>query len=297
MMETVTTAAQLDAATRSWRERGEPIAFVPTMGNLHAGHLELVRRARAAAPHVVASIFVNPLQFDRRADFDAYPRTLENDRALLAEHGCELLYLPGPAELYPRGVEATTQVHVPGLSEILCGAFRPGHFIGVATVVAMLFNRVRPHVAVFGEKDFQQLLIIRRMVADLAMPVEVIGVPAVREPDGLAMSSRNGYLSAAERARAAWLYATLCDVRDRVRAGAPDFAAEEAVAMAALAEADWRPEYVSIRRAADLAAATPRDTDRVVLAAAWLGNARLIDNVRIDLSNEPADEVLSGVKG
>jgi len=297
MMHTVTTAAQLDAATQPWRERGEPIAFVPTMGNLHTGHLELVRRARAAAPHVVASIFVNPLQFDRSSDFDAYPRTLEADRALLSEHGCELLYLPSPAELYPRGVEATTQVRVPELSEILCGAFRPGHFVGVATVVAMLFNRVRAHYAVFGEKDFQQLLILRRMVADLSMPVELIAVPTVREPDGLAMSSRNAYLSTAERARAVRLYEMLCSVRDRVRAGARDFGVEETTAMRALAEAGWRPEYVSIRRAADLAAAAPGDGDRVVLAAAWLGNARLIDNVRIDLSEEAADEVLSGGKG
>ncbi len=196
----VQEAAALERALAPWREAG--IAFVPTMGNLHDGHLALVARARELAPRVVVSIFVNPLQFGPQEDYAAYPRTLEEDRARLAEAGVDLLFAPTVEVMYPRPLTEVTRVHVPGLSQILCGAARPGHFDGVATVVARLFNLVRPRHAVFGEKDYQQLMIIRRMVADLAFPIEIHGVPTVREPDGLAMSSRNRYLSPSERARA-----------------------------------------------------------------------------------------------
>ncbi|MBF0255331.1 MAG: pantoate--beta-alanine ligase, partial [Gammaproteobacteria bacterium] len=184
-----------------WRSQGQRIGFVPTMGNLHRGHLQLVRQAQERAERVVVSIFVNPLQFGANEDFASYPRTLEEDKALLQAEGVDLLFAPGVELIYPQGQQAHTQVHVPGISELLCGASRPGHFIGVATIVCKLFNLVQPDLALFGEKDFQQLLVIRRMVADLALPVEIIGIPTVREADGLAMSSRNRYLSPAGRER------------------------------------------------------------------------------------------------
>ncbi len=208
-MERIESLRDLRERVTAWRSAGARLAFVPTMGNLHAGHLTLVREARALADMVVASIFVNPLQFGAGEDLDAYPRTLEDDRRLLAGEGCDLLFTPRVDEVYPRGQAAQTRVEVPGLSDILCGARRPGHFVGVSTVVCKLFNMVQPNLALFGEKDFQQLLVIRRMVEDLAMPVEIVGVPTVRESDGLAMSSRNGYLTAEERARAPVLYRVL----------------------------------------------------------------------------------------
>jgi pantoate--beta-alanine ligase len=256
------------------------------MGNLHAGHLDLMHRARAAAARLVVSIFVNPLQFGQQADLEAYPRTMATDSAQLAAVGCDCVFLPGVADIYPRGMRETTQVWVPGLSEILCGVFRPGHFVGVTTVVIRLFNLVRPHSAVFGEKDFQQLLVIRRMVADLFLPVDILAAPTVREDDGLAMSSRNAYLSPQERLVAPKLYQTLCELSDlMMREGRRDCPALEAGAIDALAAAGFRPEYTSIRRSADLGIPAPGERELRVLAAAWLGRARLIDNVRIDLPN------------
>jgi pantoate--beta-alanine ligase len=278
----VERVAELRERVRVWRAAGERIAFVPTMGNLHAGHLSLVREGHAYADRVVASLFVNPLQFGPSEDLDAYPRTLDEDRRQLIATGCDLLFIPGVREIYPRGQDTQTRVEVPGISDILCGASRPGHFVGVATVVCKLLNMVQPDVALFGEKDFQQLLVIRRLVEDLAMPVEIIGVPTVRESDGLAMSSRNGYLTSEERALAPALYQVLNATAEAVRAGEPIERAERA-ALESLAAAGLRPDYLSVRRTADLAPAGSEDRALVILAAAYLGRARLIDNLPVNL--------------
>jgi pantoate--beta-alanine ligase len=279
----ITTVAldELRARRAAFGAAGERVAFVPTMGNLHDGHLELVRRGRALAPRVVVSIFVNPLQFGPGEDLASYPRTLARDVELLATAGADLLFAPSADAMYPRPVPEQTRVEVPGLSDILCGASRPGHFVGVATVVCKLFNMVRPDLALFGEKDFQQLAVIRRMVDDLCIPVEVVGVPTVREPDGLAMSSRNGYLTAEERERAPALYRALQAVAQAVEAGGSDLAALERAAAARIDAAGLRTDYVSVRRARDLALPGDADEDLVVLAAAYLGRARLIDNLRV----------------
>ncbi|RKT46914.1 pantoate--beta-alanine ligase [Thiocapsa rosea] len=279
-MKTIETLEDLREQVRAWRGAGERVAFVPTMGNLHAGHLTLIAEARARAPRVVASIFVNPMQFGPAEDLDAYPRTLARDRELLEAAGCDLVFAPNVATVYPRGSEAQTRVEVPGLSDVLCGESRPGHFRGVATVVCKLFNMVQPDVALFGEKDFQQLLVIRRMVEDLAMPVEIVGVPTVREPDGLAMSSRNGYLSPSERARAPALRRVLTAARQSLLAGTAA-ASVEREAEDALREAGLAPDYVRVRATHDLRPATQADRDLVILAAAYLGQARLIDNLRV----------------
>ncbi len=284
-MQTVHTIAQLRATVDQWRGRRERVAFVPTMGNLHEGHLHLVKRAARAADRVVVSIFVNPTQFTEGEDFGTYPRTLKQDSLKLAESGVHLLFAPEASELYPFGAEHTTQVLVPGLSDILCGASRPGHFAGVATVVAKLFNAVRPHVAVFGEKDYQQLLVVRRMVADLCLPIEIIGLPTVREPDGLALSSRNGYLSTEERARAPGLYRALRWAGEVLVTAKRDYQALCAQASEMLVEGGLRPDYVSIRRADDLAEPQAADSRLIILAAAWLGQTRLIDNLPVTLKN------------
>jgi pantoate--beta-alanine ligase len=280
-MRTVTTRVEVGEQVRRWREAGQSLAFVPTMGNLHHGHLRLVREAQRRAQRVAVSIFINPTQFNDPDDFEAYPRTLREDGALLAEAGVDLLFMPSTAEMYPNGLRGRTQVEVPELSRILCGAFRPGHFAGVATVVAILFNVVRPELAFFGEKDYQQLLVIRRMVEDLRLPVQVVGVETAREADGLALSSRNRYLTASERALAPSLYRLLCGLRDRVAAGERDYGALEASGMRELEEAGFRPEYVALRRAEDLAPPASGDAPLRLLAAAWLGKARLIDNLAV----------------
>jgi pantoate--beta-alanine ligase len=279
-METIDRLADLRARVHDWRTSGERIAFVPTMGNLHAGHLTLIAAARACASRVVASIFVNPLQFGPSEDLDAYPRTLAEDRAGLQAAGCDLLFVPTVSTMYPRGNAAQTGVEVPGLSEILCGASRPGHFRGVATVVCKLFNMVQPDLALFGEKDFQQLLVIRRMVEDLALPVEIVGIPTVREADGLAMSSRNGYLTPDERAQAPALYQALLAARQALLEGVSIEAVERA-AETALTHAGFVPDYIRVRVADDLRPAGPTDRELVILAAAYLGRARLIDNLRV----------------
>ena len=201
-MRRATSIAEVRAAVRDWRRGGERVVFVPTMGNLHAGHMSLLEAARAHGERFIASIFVNPMQFGPNEDFAHYPRTPERDAHMLRDAGCDLMFSPDVAEMYPRGAEDSTRLEVPGLSDILCGEFRPGHFQGVATVVCKLLHIVEPDAAVFGEKDFQQLTVIRRLVTDLCMPVHIIAAPTVRDADGLAMSSRNQYLSAAERARA-----------------------------------------------------------------------------------------------
>lgn len=280
-METIHDIDGMRRCTRAWREAGERVAFVPTMGNLHAGHLRLVEEARRRGERVVASVFVNPLQFGPNEDFESYPRTLAQDSAKLEGLDVDALFAPNESTMYPNGREAATRIEVPGLSDILCGVSRPGFFVGVATVVAKLFNIVAPHVAIFGEKDYQQLLVIRRMVADLNLDLDIVGVPTVREPDGLAMSSRNAYLGDVERAEAPALYGTLETVRDHLLAGERDFAALEAQAALRLEAAGLRPDYVSIRRSEDLALPEEGDKALIVLAAAWLGGARLIDNLRV----------------
>ena len=283
-METVATIEELRARTAAWRDRGERVAFVPTMGNLHAGHLRLVEHARTVADRVVVSIFVNPTQFGPNEDYATYPRTLEMDSRALVDASADLLFAPAVEEVYAGDLETATRVEVPGLGEILCGEFRPGFFSGIATVVTRLFNMVQPQVAVFGEKDYQQLALIRRMVRDLCMPVEIQGVATEREADGLAMSSRNGYLNAVERRQAPGLYRVLVEVRAAVEAGARNYGRLEQEAMDTLAAAGFRPDYVSIRRQADLAPPGTDDGALVVLAAATLGTARLIDNVKISIT-------------
>ncbi len=282
-MQSITTIADLRRRVSLWRQAGERIALVPTMGNLHAGHLQLVETARQQANHVVVSIFVNPMQFSDASggDFEHYPRTFEVDQKKLMESGVDLLFFPAQEEMYPAGFKNVTRVMVPGISDILCGVFRPSHFVGVATVVAKFFNMVQPDVAVFGEKDYQQLLVIRRFTEELCFPVEIIGVPTVREADGLAMSSRNQYLSAEERQRAAALYRTLQTAKERLISGEGDIAAIESDAEKTLREAGFCPEYFTVCRADDLQPATTADTALVILTATWLGETRLIDNIQL----------------
>ncbi|WMP18061.1 pantoate--beta-alanine ligase [Thiothrix lacustris] len=267
---------------KSWRRAGETIAFVPTMGNLHAGHIALVKRAQALGSKVVVSIFVNPTQFDRQEDLAAYPRTLTDDCAKLQAAGADLIFTPTPALMYPSGGLAT-KVEVPGVSELLEGASRPGHFTGVSTVVCKLFHMVQPDVAVFGEKDFQQLMLIRQMVRDLDMDIHIEGLPTVREADGLAMSSRNGYLTTVERKLAPSFHLILREVVDALHKGRQDYASLQIEAAKSLESRGFRPDYVEIRRAVDLLPAQVEDTDLVVLGSAWLGKARLIDNIPLTL--------------
>jgi pantoate--beta-alanine ligase len=278
-MERIASAAELRATTARWRREGLRIALVPTMGNLHAGHYSLIRAARGRCDRVVASVFVNPTQFGPNEDFARYPRTLDADANGLQNDGCDLLFAPAVDTMYPFGLDAATRVDVKGVTETLEGAFRPGHFAGVATVVLRLLNLVQPDVALFGRKDYQQLLTIRRLVADLCLPIEIADVATMREADGLAMSSRNQYLSAEERPRAVRVYETLLAMRDAVRRG--DAIADiERDARAALESSGFRVDYAAVRRADDLAEVTaaPR-SDLVALIAARLGATRLIDNL------------------
>jgi len=282
-MQIIEDIPELRAQVAAWRRSGERIAFVPTMGNLHAGHLSLVARARELGERVVVSIFVNPLQFGEGEDLQAYPRTPQEDEAQLKAASVDLLFRPREGEVYPHGREGQTFVEVPGLSDILCGASRPGHFRGVATVVAKLFNLVQPDVACFGEKDYQQLTVLRRMAADLNMPVALVGVPTMRESDGLAMSSRNGYLTAKERQIAPALQQILQWIAQRLQHGERAWQALEQEAAVRLEHAGLQPDYISIRRAEDLAVPGEGDRALVILAAAFLGRARLIDNLLINL--------------
>ena len=279
-MRTVHTVAELRAQLHQWRQQGQRIGFVPTMGNLHRGHLELVRRGRAMADCIVSSVFVNPLQFGPNEDFNRYPRTLEQDKAALAGASCDLLFAPTAAEVYPRGMEGLSRVSVPEVANILCGHYRPGHFDGVATVVSILFNLVQPDLALFGEKDYQQLFIIRRMVADLHMPIEVVGVATEREPDGLALSSRNQYLSAEERRLAPEMYATLREVADKLRSGRRDFSALSYAGIKRLEASTFRPQYLEVLTP-ELSAPAGPDSRFVILTAAYLGRTRLIDNILV----------------
>jgi pantoate--beta-alanine ligase len=283
-MDVVTTVAGMRARVRSWRAAGLRIALVPTMGNLHAGHMSLLAAAAERAERVIVSIFVNPLQFGPVEDFAAYPRTLEEDQRLLYGGRCDLLFAPTVEQIYPDGGAQPTLITVRGLSAELCGQFRPGHFDGVTTVVAKLFNIVTPDIAVFGEKDIQQFVLIRRMTRDLMLPVEVVGAPTVRAPDGLALSSRNRFLSAQERRLAPAIYAALKAAAEQLAASNRDFLAIESAGWQALAKAGLRPDYFAVREASELQ--PPRNTSRdlVVLTAARLGKARLIDNLRLTVT-------------
>ncbi|MFZ2168779.1 MAG: pantoate--beta-alanine ligase [Methylococcaceae bacterium] len=276
-MQTVNTVPELREVIRSWRSAGESVALVPTMGNLHAGHLQLVNEAKKKADRVVVSIFVNPTQFGAGEDFETYPRTEREDREKLDAANTDLLFLPAVADVY--APDAKTVVTVAELSDLYCGASRPGHFSGVATVVCKLFNSVQPNVALFGLKDFQQLVVIRTMVRDLNIPVEIIGVDTVREPNGLAMSSRNGYLTDAEKRVAPKLYHSLCTARDLILTGTQAFAAIEQQALQFLQRAGFQPDYFSVCRSSDLKKASAEDVDLVLLAAVKLGKTRLIDNI------------------
>lgn len=279
-MKVVVSSAELRSELAAWRRSGERIAVVPTMGNLHAGHARLVEEAKLRAERVVVTIFVNPLQFGPKEDFDRYPRTPDEDRRLLEQFSVDLLFTPTVADMYPRGKESSTLVDVPELSGLLCGQFRPGHFVGVATVVAKLLNLVGADVALFGEKDFQQLAIIRRMAEDLCMPTAIVGIPTIRESDGLALSSRNRYLTGEQRQIAPRLHATLAAARAGLLAG-KTIAAVETAGAAALAADGFRPDYFTVRDVATLQPPTADTRERVILVAAWLGRARLLDNVRV----------------
>ena len=278
MIETITHLAALRERVRGWKRAGLRVGFVPTMGNLHAGHYSLVTLARRHADRVVSSVFVNPTQFGPNEDFTRYPRTPDADTAGLAAAGCDALWLPDVESMYPFGVELAAKVHVPGVSAVLEGAFRPGHFDGVCTVVSRLFNQVLPDVAVFGNKDYQQLAVIRQMVADLQFPIDIVGGEIVREANGLAMSSRNQYLSAQERATAPAIHRTLLAMRAGILAGMPRVRVE-AEANAALRDAGFVPDYAAVRRPDFSEPADGEGGARVALIAARLGRTRLIDNL------------------
>jgi len=281
-MQTVQDAPALRAAIRGWRSKGKTVGFVPTMGNLHAGHQSLIKLARARTDRVIASVFVNPTQFGPHEDFERYPRTLLQDQTALTDEGCDLLFAPEVATIYPYGAGHSVSLHVPQITDTLEGAQRPGHFDGVATVVCKLFNLVQPDLAVFGQKDFQQLKVIERMVRDLSLPLKVMAAPTLRADDGLALSSRNQYLSAAERARAPLIHDTLLKMRELLAKGHA-WRALEQVAKARLLRAGFVPDYAVIRCAEDLA--EPAEGQReglIALIAARLGSTRLIDNLMFD---------------
>ena len=283
-LRTVRTVGAVREAVSEWRAAGQSVAFVPTMGSLHEGHLSLAQLVAEPRARVVMSIFVNPTQFAPGEDFAAYPRTLAEDKARVAAAGTvDLLFVPDATEIYPFGLNAAARVSLPELSRDLDGASRPGHFDGVASVVARLLNIVTPDVLVLGQKDYQQFILMQRMIADLHLPVALRMGPTQREPDGVAMSSRNRYLDTEQRKRAPALQAALAQVRDALRGGATNFAELVTAARKDLERAGFKPDYVEIRRAADLAAPNAADTTetRVVVGAAWLGRARLIDNLLV----------------
>ncbi|WP_339719244.1 pantoate--beta-alanine ligase [uncultured Paraglaciecola sp.] len=282
-MQLIKDISELREIRRTWQNSAKVIAFVPTMGNLHQGHLNLVREAKKQADIVVVSIFVNPLQFGPDEDLDAYPRTLENDRYLLEELGVDALFMPTTNDIYARGLEQQTFVEVPGLSYMICGASRPGHFRGVATIVCKLFNMVQPNLAFFGEKDFQQLQVIKAMVTDLSMNLKVFGVSTTREDDGLAMSSRNHYLTAKERKLAPTLFEKMNELVDEIQAGRRDFTKLTHDYKMQLATLGFNPDYLEIRNTENLLQPGHEDQHLVLLAAAFLGKTRLIDNLQIRL--------------
>ena len=290
-MQTFAEIVALREQIKQFKRDGRTVAFVPTMGNLHEGHLTLVKKARELADIVVVSIFVNPMQFDRADDLNNYPRTLEADLSKLTGEGVELVFTPTPEVMYPDGLDKQTFVEVPGLSHMLEGASRPGHFRGVATIVTKLFNIVQPDFACFGEKDFQQLAVIRQMTTDLALDIEIVGVATVREMDGLAMSSRNSNLTIDERQRAPVLARTMRWISSAIRGGRDDYASVIEDATDQLRAADLQPDEIFICDAKTLQAITSESTQAVILMSAFLGKTRLIDNQVLDLVTETKEEV------
>jgi pantoate--beta-alanine ligase len=277
-MITTSAISTIREHVKTWRSKGETVAFVPTMGNLHQGHITLVNEAKKRADHVVVSIFVNPMQFSANEDLEGYPRTLAQDSEKLMLAGTELLFTPTPEIIYPKGLAQQTFIEVPEIGDELCGASRPGHFRGVATIVSKLFNIVQPDIALFGRKDFQQLMIIKTMVEDLSMPIDVIGVETIREASGLAMSSRNGYLTTEEKHSAATLKQALDSIVNAIQRGE---AIQQAISIAKkrLITVGFTPDYLEVRNANTLRQVTAADSELVVIVAAYLGKARLIDNV------------------
>jgi pantoate--beta-alanine ligase len=284
-MQLIKDISELREIRRTWQNSAKVIAFVPTMGNLHQGHLNLVLEAKKQADIVVVSIFVNPLQFGPDEDLHAYPRTLEKDRCLLQELGVDALFMPTTKDIYARGLEQQTFVEVPGLSYMICGASRPGHFRGVATIVCKLFNMVQPNLAFFGEKDFQQLQVIKAMVTDLSMNLKVIGVTTTREVDGLAMSSRNHYLTNEERKLAPTLYNKLHEIVAEIEIGRRDFSRLTQEYKLQLSKLGFNPDYIEIRNVETLLQPGHEDQHLVLMAAAFLGKTRLIDNLQIRIES------------
>ncbi|QMN23225.1 pantoate--beta-alanine ligase [Escherichia coli] len=280
----IETLPLLRQQIRRLRMEGKRVALVPTMGNLHDGHMKLVDEAKARADVVVVSIFVNPMQFDRPEDLACYPRTLQEDCEKLNKRKVDLVFAPSVKEIYPNGTETHTYVDVPGLSTMLEGASRPGHFRGVSTIVSKLFNLVQPDIACFGEKDFQQLALIRKMVADMGFDIEIVGVPIMRAKDGLALSSRNGYLTAEQRKIAPGLYKVLSSIADKLQAGERDLDEIIAIAGQELNEKGFRADDIQIRDADTLLEVSETSKRAVILVAAWLGDARLIDNKMVELA-------------
>lgn len=282
-MHIINNIAELRTLRREWQINKESIGFVPTMGNLHEGHLELVKCAKQHSSKVVVSIFVNPLQFGPDEDLEAYPRTLAEDKKALEHLGVDVLFMPSVDDIYSRGLEHQTFVEVPSLSYMICGASRPGHFRGVATIVCKLFNMVQPNKAFFGEKDFQQLQVVKAMVTDLSMNLSIIGVPTKRANDGLALSSRNGYLNSSDRQIAPLLYQQICSIAEEIMKGRRDFSALIQTAKEHLKSSGFKPDYIEIRDANTLLQVGHEDKSLVILAAAFLGKTRLIDNIQIDI--------------
>lgn len=284
-MQVVDNLVGLRTRVKNWRQQNEVVAFVPTMGNLHDGHLSLVQKARELADRIVVSIFVNPLQFNDENDLTTYPRTLSEDINLLSELNCDLVFTPSEAVMYPQGMAQQTRIHVPGMDDKLCGLGRPGHFDGVATVVAKLLNMVQADIAVFGEKDYQQLMLIKKLTQDLNLSVDIVGAPTHRDSEGLALSSRNNLLTAEQRTRAPELHKQLVIVKNALISGVADIDSVISDAQTRLKQAGFEPEYLEVRRALDLEPAQlGQDRALRILAAARLGNVRLIDNIACDLA-------------
>ncbi len=282
-MESIFDVESLRAQSKAWRLSGFTVAIVPTMGNLHSGHLSLLDRAKDLADRTLVSIFVNPIQFGVGEDYDSYPSTIKEDLQKLEIAGVDTVFMPDLKELYPGGTEVDTRITVPEISDILCGEYREGHFSGVATVVAKLLINSMPDYALFGEKDFQQVLVIRRMVIDMLLPVQIVSMPTCRETDGLAMSSRNRYLNRQERGKSPAIYSALQSAVERLRNGAFTVEEIEQEGVISLTEVGMKVEYFSIRRQKDLLPVNSSDRDIVILTAVWLGSARLIDNLKVTL--------------
>jgi len=284
-MQVIQTITALRAQVKAWRQQNLSVALVPTMGNLHEGHLSLVKRAQTSVDRVIVSIFVNPLQFDDASDLDAYPRTQQDDIQKLIAMDCDVAFTPSAEVMYPQGMDEHSVVSVPGMDDKLCGKHRPGHFDGVATVVSKLLNMAQADIAVFGEKDYQQLILIQKLAADLNIETTIVGHETQRESDGLAMSSRNQYLTQSERVKAGNIYKVLCGVAEKLTNEEHiDFEKLESDAMAQLDELGFQTEYVEIRNAVDLALATSDDKSLRIFVAARLGKARLIDNIACNLA-------------